>query len=295
MAESLSKSHSDIWKYYEKINDAPKAKCTICKNEFSYRGRTTNLRVHLQVKHSLIYEAPKKGETRGELACSSKQMSLDSFSKSLHCTEVRASTIIEKFVMIAINLKPIHMVEGEGFLKLMNYLEPSYKVPFRKLITGMIHRKHEIAKEKLLDKLDKEANSIAITTDIWTSSATEAYITVSAHYISSEWEMVTCVLETPDMPERHTGQKIAEKLMAIVDKWGISEKISVVVHDQASNMESSSGILEDRLGWQGMKCSGHCLQLCINTGLSIHAIEHLTGAASKLVGHFKHSVVVNEN
>ena len=96
------------------------------------------------------------------------------------------------------------------------------------------------------------------------------------------------------MPERHTGQNITEKLMAIVDKWGISEKISVVVHDQASNMENSSGILKDIQGWHGMKCSRHCLQLCIITGLSIHAIERLTEAASKLVGHFKHSIVANE-
>jgi len=49
------------------------------------------------------------------------------------------------------------------------------------------------------------------------------------------------------MPERHTGQNIAEKLMAVVDKWGISEKISVIFHDQASNRGSSfrqTGIYE---------------------------------------------------
>ena len=108
------------------------------------------------------------------------------------------------------------MVEGEGFLKLMNCLELGYKVPCRKFITGMIHQRYQIAKEKLLDKLDKEANLIAITTDIWTSSATEAYI-LSRLIISPQ--NGTCVLETPDMPERHTGQNIAEKLLAIVDKW----------------------------------------------------------------------------
>ena len=59
-------------------------------------------------------------------------------------------------------------------------------------------------------------------------------------------------------------------------------------------MESSSDILESKRGWQEMKCSGHCLQLCVNAGLSINTIERLTGAASKLVGHFKHSVVASE-
>ena len=43
-----------------------------------------------------------------------------------------------------------------------------------------------------------------------------------------------------------------------------------------------------------MKFSGHCLQLCVNAGLSINTTERVTGAASKLVGHFKHSVVASE-
>ena len=297
MAEGTSKSNSDVWKYYKKIKGAPMAKCTICKQDFSYRGRTTNLRLHLQVKHSIIY-APKKSknnEKTSEEPCTSKQMSLDIFSKQQYCSEARASTITERIVnMIAIDRKPTRMVEGEGFLKLMDYLEPDYKVPSRKFITGVIHKKHEATKEKLQDKLETEASSIALTTDICTSSATEAYITASAYYISTEWKMISCVSETPDMPERHTRQNIADKLMEIADSWDISEKISVIVHNQASNMESSSDILESKRGWQGMKCSGHCLQLCVNAGLSINTIECLTGAARKLVSHFKRSVVASE-
>jgi len=44
-----------------------------------------------------------------------------------------------------------------------------------------------------------------------------------------------------------------------VDNWSISDKISVIFHDKASNMESSLDILESKQGWQGMKFSGHCL------------------------------------
>ena len=218
-ADGLSKLRSDVWKYYDKIDGAPKAKCTICKKDFSYRGGATNLRVHLQAKHSLIYETPKPKE---HSPSTSEQTSLCGFSKPQHCTEARTSAITERIAtMVAIDLRPIRMVEGEGFL---NYLEPGYKVSCRKSITSIIHRKYEIAKHKLKDKLEREANSIVLTTDIWTSSTTEAYITVSAHYISTEWGMISCVLETPDMPNRHTGQNIADKLVEIVEKWGIIEK-----------------------------------------------------------------------
>ena len=166
MAKGTSKSRSDVWKYYKKIKSASRAKCTICKQDFSYRGGTTNLRLHLQAKHSLIY-APKNSEKTSEEPCASKQMSLDIFLKQQYCSEARASAITERIVnMIVIDLKPIRMVKGEGFLKLMDYLEPNYKVPSRKFITGVKHKKHEAAKEKLQDKLETEASSIALTTDM---------------------------------------------------------------------------------------------------------------------------------
>ena len=49
----------------------------------------------------------------------------------------------------------------------------------------MIQNKHKSVKEKLQTKLE-EANSISLSTDIRSSAATEAYITVTVHYISSE-------------------------------------------------------------------------------------------------------------
>ena len=196
--------------------------------------------------------------------------------------------------MVALDLKPIRMVESEGFVNLLHYLEPGYKIPSRKHVTMMIQRQHKSVKEKLLTKLDKDAISVSLTTDIWSSAATEAYITCSAHYITLEWQLLSCVLETPGMPERHTGQNIADRLAEIADKWNINEKVSVVVHDQAANMECALDILKNDRGWQSMKCTAHCLQLCLKAGLSINIIDRLTGAARKLVGHFKHSVLACE-
>ena len=49
-------------------------------------------------------------------------------------------------------------------------------------------------------------------------------------------------------------------------------------------MECATDILENDRGWQSMKCTAHCLQLCLKAGLSINIIDRLTGAAHKLVG-----------
>ena len=134
-ASGSGKKSSDVWEYYEKIKDAPKARCTLCNKELSYRGGTTNLRTHLECKHSLLYthEARKTDSQCSSRQASSKQGSLDGYVKSQHCSEARATAITERLVnMVALDLKPIHMVEEKGFLKLLYYLEPGYKVPSRK-------------------------------------------------------------------------------------------------------------------------------------------------------------------
>ena len=66
------------------------------------------------------------------------------------------------------------------------------------------------------------------------------------------------------------------------------------MYDQAANMELSPSILQEHHSIESIRCSGHCLQLFLKAALSINAVDRLLGAARKLVGHFKHSVVATE-
>ena len=85
-------------------------------------------------------------------------------------------------------------------------------MPSRKQFTADINLKHTKCKEVLKQCLKNEAQFIALTTDIWTSLATENYFSVTAHYTDSNWELQAFVLETLSFPERHTGVNIADKL-----------------------------------------------------------------------------------
>ena len=108
--------------------------------------------------------------------------------------------------MIMKDMRPLNIVESPGFVSLMKYLEPGYTLPCRKTFTTLI-RSHQSAKLALKKYL--EATSfISISTDIWTSLSTEAYITVTAHFILPSFDLQACVLETKVFPERHTGLNI---------------------------------------------------------------------------------------
>ncbi len=59
-------------------------------------------------------------------------------------------------------------------------------------------------------------------------------------------------------------------------------------------MQLSTELLNSERGWKSLKCTAHCLQLCVNAGFSIPAIDRLLGAARNVVAHFHHSVVATK-
>ena len=107
--------------------------------------------------------------------------------------------------MIAQDLRPIRMAECEGFRNLLRYLEQAilYQGKNNSPWTSL---KFEMCKEKLKKSLEDEAPSMALTTDIWTSIATEAYMTVTAHYTDPNWKLQNFVLDRNTFVPRKTYQ-----------------------------------------------------------------------------------------
>ena len=94
-------------------------------------------------------------------------------------------------------------------------------------------------------------DNLALTSDIWTSRTTQAYVTVTAHYISDNWNIRSYVLCTCQMPERHTGANIATRLREVAEAWNIDdEHVSAVVTDNVSYMS----VAVDTLEWYHLPC-----------------------------------------
>jgi len=163
MAEPPAKKfRSDVWKFYERTDDGKKVKCILCSppKELVYHGGTSNLRDHVNRQRPLKY----KPDT--------VQTSLEAYGKKKQaCSDARAKQITELIVrMVALDLRPMRLVEGKGFLELMAFLEPGYKVPSSAHISTLVKCKHSVAWNTLKEILSKEAVAVGLTTDIWTSS-----------------------------------------------------------------------------------------------------------------------------
>merc|ERR1712115_503838 len=98
--------------------------------------------------------------------------------------------------MIIRDTRPFSIVEDQGFLALINYLNPRYQMIARstirdKRLPALYNLKKEEIKKELL-----ESQSVAITTDSWTSISTQSYTTITAHYIDKDWVQKSKVLYT---------------------------------------------------------------------------------------------------
>ncbi len=87
-------------------------------------------------------------------------------------------------IFMALDMRPFSVVKNEGFKYLLSVLEPHYLLPSRAHFSqNVLPKLQEKTKAKVEEGLST-AESIAITTDGWTSRATDSYMAITAHYIT---------------------------------------------------------------------------------------------------------------
>jgi len=97
--------------------------CNICKKDLADGGGTTSLQKHLRLKH--VDEAKK---CFGKVTDGKKQTPMSTFTDARRCSPARATQITELIAeLVACDLCPLSVVEGEGFRQLLNYIKPTFE------------------------------------------------------------------------------------------------------------------------------------------------------------------------
>ena len=270
---------SSAWKYFKRSSDDKTVKCTLCSTELTYTGGTSNMLNHMRIKHQSENKTTIDNQTNMKTFMNSPRKI--SASQSERITQAIADMFVKDYI-------PLNIVDSEGFINLMNQVAPDYKVPCRNTVKSRIMHRFNNERESLLKSLTG-VESASLTTDTWTSNATDSYITVTEHHITNDWEMESNVLMTRAMPETHTRMNLAEKLKDCIFEFDLNDKIITMVHDNARNMECAGELCEE---WSDLGCFGHALQLCVKPALELLSVTKVVAKCRKLVGHFKHSTTL---
>ena len=235
------RSRSAVWKHFRRHKRS--AQCLLCMKILLYNGGTTsNLIQHLNTKHQSEVEVQKLENTE-DSEPKAKQLSIIQFGKlrkgksiSKPCsveTREEITRILTKWTWK--DMRPISIVRDKGLNELLTFLEPNYKPPSTTHVSARIRKDFEDGKAAVKRQLH-DNSSIALTTDIWTSRATQSFATTTAHFLDQHWNLTSCVLETVHFPGHHTGILISQKIKDALTKYDVApDQISAVIHDEGAN------------------------------------------------------------
>ena len=188
--------------------------------------------------------------------------------------------------MLAHDLQPASMVEDRGFLAFLEAIDPKYTPPSRRTIMRVhLPALYETTKEKLMNEI-ATVEWCSLTTDAWTSNATEGYLTVTCHYFTSQWELRSVVLKTVHVTTRHTSENLAATLSGITNEWKITNKVACVVTDNANNMTGAIRLNH----WKQLPCFAHTINLVVDSALKADpSVIEMRKACRDIVSFFHKS------
>ena len=96
--------------------------------------------------------------------------------------------------------------------------------------------------------------------------ATESYITLTAHFITSEQK--SYILAKRNMPERHTGVHIEEHVLQLLSGWNLDK----ATFPRQLTMLATWKLLLLVPNWKQIHCVAHTLNLCVDEGLQKPAV-----------------------
>jgi hypothetical protein len=133
--------------------------------------------------------------------------------------------------------------------------EPSFVLPKRKYFVGnVLNQMYTETREKVQRELQCAIGkllmsiwhlfyflfdflAVSLTTDIWTSQANQAYMSVTAHFVLPADNKLKCyVLETTEFTGNHTAERIVDRLENICIDWSILDKVVYLVSDTCNVM-----------------------------------------------------------
>ena len=117
----------------------------------------------------------------------------------------------------------------------------------------------------------------------------ETYISLSGHWITSDFQHRDAVLHASHFPVSHTGVNISEKFRVMWEALGLdASRRHILLRDGASNMTLGSTLAEIK----SVHCPIHLLQLVINDAiLSQKTVLDILAKSRRLCTHFNHSAL----
>ncbi|CAI5977295.1 unnamed protein product [Closterium sp. NIES-64] len=235
-----------------------------------------------------IVQTPDSAVTGGSEAGGSRQMSMAAFvTPHVHGQQLREG-LVQLFAAADLPFRLVECREFKAFVQMLN--------PGAALLLGSRHRLArdmqaygEAAREDMRQLLvgDGLAGRMSLTFDIWTGENNVAFMGVTAHYVTSDFQLKQAVIDFRELKGSHTGDLIADELEEVLREWGLEKMLFAVTCDNAENnsraMRLLAGVPDARPGsrprhppllsrWRHFRCTAHVVNLAMQAALKVDEV-----------------------
>jgi hypothetical protein len=121
---------------------------------------------------------------------------------------------------------PFTIVEEEDFINFVHSLYPKAEIPSADTIKRDIMELYATNIAKMQTVLQELHSKISFTTDIWTSASMKSFLSITAHFIDSEWQLQNIIVDFVQIFGSHTGINIKNSFVLGLENLSIQTKVT---------------------------------------------------------------------
>lgn len=85
-----------------------------------------------------------------------------------------------------------------------------------------------------------------VTTDGWTSRQCFGYMSLTIHYVTKAFKLVTRTLAIKNITGNHTAEALKTKILELLNEWGLTNKAECITTDNGNFMFISLNAVKPR-------------------------------------------------
>ncbi|BAH93429.1 Os06g0258800 [Oryza sativa Japonica Group] len=183
--------------------------------------------------------------------------------------------ISELVKLIAVEDLPLNFSQSPAFEEyIQNAHNPRFHAVSRQTISRDVFKYFDKSRVMLIERF-KSVNSVALTSDIWSGNAKEDYLSVVAHFVNSDWQLEKRILGLVLIDVKHTAENISERVLSVVEEYGLTDKVFSITLDNASSNTKAMDFLKPKLSayvgdlYLHQRCACHIINLIVKAGLEV--------------------------
>jgi len=194
--------------------------------------------------------------------------------------------------------QPFTVVECPQWRQMISKFDPRYRFHNRQTTKEQIMNQFNDKKTQVKNLIAGILGKVSFTSDMWTASNSDAFLSLTIHYVDNNWEFKNFLLDIIPFSVRHTGVNMGDAIMNVLYEYGLAGKALALTTDNASSMVVCGNYLADELEFEfdnltfaHYRCAAHVLNLAVTKGIEL--VDESVVKVRKLMHFIKTSSPVN--